>query len=333
MSSNEIAETEGNMNNLFDEYANMMAEDSEIPIVDAPTTVEEAKESGKVFDNTIIIKDDLDNKVTIPGGFGIAKDSGTKVEEGIVIEDEIGNQFVWIPVRTYKTTEEEKVNNLARRAWDTSGPIELDGDEALGTYVVGEGYNSSTVAYDTIEAFKSSANNNGGYYIGRYEAGTEAERIASTALTVPLVQKSKIAYVYVTRNQAKTQSEAMYNGNEYVKSELASSYAWDTALNFICQNSEYGYTLAFTVNSSLGNINTGIKSLTGTYEADKYSNIYDFLGNCREWTTECYTIYTTPCIIRGGWYSNGNYSTSPRNGRPLDDSNIYSSFRIQLYIK
>ena len=33
MSSNEIAETERNMNNLFDEYTNVMAEDIELPIV------------------------------------------------------------------------------------------------------------------------------------------------------------------------------------------------------------------------------------------------------------------------------------------------------------
>ena len=92
MSSNEIAETEENMNKVMTEYANMMAEDSEIPVVDIPTTVEEGKESGKSFDNTTIIKDDLDNDVTIPGGFHIAEDSGTKVEEGIVIEDLYGYQ-------------------------------------------------------------------------------------------------------------------------------------------------------------------------------------------------------------------------------------------------
>ena len=78
----------------------------------------------------------------------------------------------------------------------------------------------------------------------------------------------------------------MYNTNQYVTSDLISSYAWDTTLNFICQTSEKGYALATTTNRKDANIATNSKTKTGEYPADKYSNICDFLGNCYEWTTE-----------------------------------------------
>ena len=316
-------------------------EEPEEPTI--PSTVEKAKESGEAFDDTTTIKDDLDNDVTIPGGFHIADDSGTKVEEGIVIEDEIGNQFVWIPVGEYNVStsinaEGKLTNNLSRREFTSSEATEVNEDEVIDSYYYGEG-NENSVAKDQIEGFKTSANNNGGYYIGRYEAGTEIERISEDdSLTTPLVQVNKNSYVYVTRDQAKTQSEAMYSGNQFVTSELISSYAWDTALNFICQTNEEGYILATTTDSAYGNIGTSIKELTGAYEEDNYSNIYDFLGNCFEWTTGYSSIrygngIYGDCVTRGGYcnYSDGYAAIRGSNG--ADSCGYESSFRIQLYIK
>ena len=75
-----------------------------------------------------------------------------------------------------------------------------------------------------------------------------------------------------------------YSGNTYVVSELISSYAWDTALNFICQTNSEGYTLATTKSKTYGNFYKGTKKKTGAYAADNYSNIHDLLGNCCEWT-------------------------------------------------
>ena len=311
-------------------------EEPEEPTI--PSTVEKAKESGEAFDDTTTIKDDLDNDVTIPGGFHIADDSGTKVEEGIVIEDEIGNQFVWIPVGEYNVStsinaEGKLTNNLSRREFTSSEATEVNEDEVIDSYYYGEG-NENSVAKDQIEGFKTSANNNGGYYIGRYEAGTEIERISEDdSLTTPLVQVNKNSYVYVTRDQAKTQSEAMYSGNQFVTSELISSYAWDTALNFICQTNEEGYLLATTTDSVYGNIGTNIKELTGEYEADNYSNIYDFLGNCFEWTTEYYSDGPYPCVYGGGSYYYSNRSADYRTYSSTTNNSSINSFRLQLYIK
>ena len=175
-------------------------------------------------------------------------------------------------------------NNLSRRTFTSSGATEVSGDSAIKTdsytSFYGEGNNNSIV-YNQIGAFKTSGINYGGYYIGRYEQG--GGNICKAGVN---------PYIYITRDQAKSQAEAMYSGNSYVVSELISSYAWDTALNFICQANSKGYVLATTTSKNYGNLGTGTNSrtLTGGYPKDKYSNIYDFLGNCREWTTE----YVTP---------------------------------------
>ena len=322
--------------------------------------VAEAIEKGTKYTDTTPIKDDLENTVYIPGGFHLAKDSGTKVEEGIVIEDDVENQFVWIPTGEYNVTEEvEKItepdeqdgkltNELSRRTFTESGSTLVSGDSVIESYYYGEGDSRSCTIVDgvnSIDAFLSRAKpvsegGKGGFYIGRYEAGTEAERTSKDdPLTTPLVQANKYPYVYVTREQAKQKAETMYSGNEAIKAtaQLISSYARDTALNFICQTNVEGYTLAITTKNIYGNIGTNNRTKTGEYLADCHSNICDLLGNCSELTTE-YSSYSNSDntysydTVMGVVYNNSNYYVAYRNSRKTDTSYRYRSFRIQLYV-
>ena len=148
------------------------------------------------------------------------------------------------------------------------------------------------------------------------------------------MQANKYPYVYVSRNDAKQQAEAMYSGNEFITSQLISSYAWDTALNFICQTNEEGYLLATTKDSTYGNIGTGSsgKTQTGEYEADNYSNIHDLLGNCWEWTTEYSSSNDSRCVYRGGYYNFSNGCAASRDSSSTSLSNADNSFRLQLYV-
>ena len=288
-------------------------------------------QDGPKFENTTTIQDDSGNSVVIPGGFHLDAESGTKVEEGIVIEDDNGNQFVWIPTGTYQTSTGLKTNNLARRTFTSSGATEVSGDGVIEGSYYGEG-DSRSVASTQIAAFKASAspksetnpNGKGGFYIGRYEQGTGN-----------VCKYNQTPYVNVTRDTAKSQAEAMYSGkNNNVVSELISSYAWDTALNFICQTNSAGYILATTTSRDYGNFYPGSRQNTGTYSADNYSNIHDLLGNCFEWTTE-YSNYSGnngPCVTRGGIFGSLTYAAQ----RYLGDMNYTSdilSFRLQLYVK
>ncbi len=347
-------EEQQELNSLMSEFTNIMAEDQNPPELEIPT-INDAKpnpnEDGPKFDNTTTITDDLDNEVTIPGGFHLDKDSGTKVEEGIAIEDDSGNQFVWIPVGEYNVSTTisstgKLTNELSRREWAdinvVAEPTLISEDEEIDDNYYGEGSTEYTsVARDQINAFKTSATNNKGFYIGRYEAGTEVERTASTdPLTTPLVQANKYPYNYVTRDEAKQQVEVMYNGNKYVTSELISSYAWDTALNFICQTNEKGYLLATTTDSAYGNMHND-RTQTGTYTvngeiSDKYSNIHDLLGNCWEWTTEysnkIFISSNYNCVVRGGSVVSSGSNAATRSNYKTSDSYSDTSFRVQLYI-
>ena len=141
-------------------------------------------------------------------------------------------------------------------------------------------------------------------------------------------------YVNVTRDTAKSKAKAMYSGkNNNVVSELISSYAWDTALNFICQTNSVGYTLATTTSSSYGNIGTGSRKNTGVDTNDDYSKIHDLLGNCWEWTTEYSSGSIYPCVGRGGNYGTSSYYAARRYYINTSGSNALLSFRSQLYVK
>ncbi len=303
-------------------------------------------EKGKTFieDITTIQKDNTKaedkygNIVIVPKGFKVVISEGTTVPEGIVIEDSNHNQFVWIPTGSYKVDESgtTKTNDLTRREWGTTKdvvkePTPITGDDEasgrFGNIYFGEG-DSRSIAHDSIGKFLDSAKpasegGNGGFYIGRYEQGKG--NVCKAGVN---------AYVSITRDTAKAQAEAMYKDKEKygVTSELISSYAWDTALNFICQNSKHGYKLATTTSDTYGNIGTGSvgQRVTGNYPADCYSNIYDFLGNCYEWTTEYSS--DAPCVIRGGCYYEGGFYAASRKCDSIKTSTSFYSFRLTLYI-
>ncbi len=307
------------------------------PPVPPKSEVAEAIDEQTEFESTTPIKDDLDNTVYIPGGFKLARDSGTKAENGIVIEDiSNGNQFVWIPTGEYNVSitlnaEGKLTNELSRRQWGTTANVEqepelLTEDEVArgdnnGEYYYGEG-NTNSVAKDQIGAFKTSATTKGGFYIGRYETGTGN-----------VCKAGAEPYVNITRDTAKSEAEAMYRGNDYVVSELISSYAWDTALNFICQTNTDGYTLATTTDEKYGNMDTGSQKSTGEDQNDKYSNIHDLLGNCSEWTTEYSSFDIYSCVGRGGICSGRIYHPAYRGSSYTSDTFPNISFRPQLYVK
>ena len=101
-----VAEQEG-MNSVMSEYLNVMAEDSEIPVVPpAPTDPTEQTATaittvtkGQEFTETTKVSDASGDILYVPKGFGIATDSPNEIDDGIVITNqENTKQFVWIPV-------------------------------------------------------------------------------------------------------------------------------------------------------------------------------------------------------------------------------------------
>ena len=328
-------------------------------------SIQSLKTKGTVFKDTTTLEDTYGNQVTIPKGFKIANDSATDVTGGIVIEDAtytntIGSQFVWIPVGTGENAI-KKANNktveikLSRYTFANDGTPTDQGDNIINSYyqeLATSNYGNATAK--DIEKFKTSANSNHGYYIGRYEAGVmdynssvstrnnnnEANWTGYTGDNIKLVcKKEQQVWNYVTPNKASELSRDMYGSEAKVTSDLINSYAWDTAIVFVqkcgteSNSSTYSYTVGESSRSTSAPQTTGTNILKATNKVDKQCNIFDMAGNCREMTTETFSISDIPCVSRGGCYNDNSRSyTSDRNYG--DTSGAYSaySFRPLLYL-
>ena len=330
-------------------------------------SIQSLKTKGTVFNDTTTLEDTYGNQVTIPKGFKIASDSATEVTGGIVIEDAtytntIGSQFVWIPVGTgenaIKKANKETVEiELGRYDFTKNSDGTITTSEYSGSYTedTTASHNSSrgnAIAKD-IEKFKTSANSNHGYYIGRYEAGVvdynssvstsnsnnETNWTGYTGDNIKLVcKKEQQVWNYVTQNKASELSRNMYGSEAKVTSDLINSYAWDTAIVFIqkcgteSNSSTYSKTDGQSSTSTREPQTTGTNILKATSKVDKQCNIFDMAGNCFEWTTETHSDSYAPCVSRGGNYSYSNYYTSYRGYSNTSRAESIFSFRPLLYL-
>ena len=294
---------------------------------------------GKVLsttDNTEI-KDAKNNKIVVPAGFKIVE-GATTVDKGIVIEDVTetatkGSQFVWIPVGTITKADGTSVEiNLNRYTFDSNGiPTAQDSNVINSYYQELETSSKGNATAKSITNFKNSVVQNGGYYIGRYEARTATARNATgNALTQITEKGTENVYNYVTQLQAAQLSQNMYNSDKFT-SDLINSYAWDTAIVFI-QNcgTNTKYSIQNSLNTSLAQ--TGTNSLTDTSKIDVQCNIYDMASNIREWTTETSSDSSNPCVYRGGIYDGNSSCTSNRYDYHTSRSTADFGFRPLLYL-
>ena len=97
-----------------------------------------------------------------------------------------------------------------------------------------------------------SVYNNGGFWIGRYEAGIETNRTEKgTATEAPLSRENLYPYTYVTRTQAKVLAEKVNSGS--YTSSLMFGTQWDLVLKYIeVKSVEQGVELA-TIQSEIKN--------------------------------------------------------------------------------
>ena len=156
---------------------------------------------------------------------------------------------------------------------------------------------------------------NGGFYIGKYEVGTETLRTTKDApLTTPVIKEGAYPYNYVTNKQAQEKSKELATGGK--TSSLMFGIQWDLVLKHI--ENKQGKTQAELKNDSTtwgnynnaefeitkgkystnyGNTFTEVKGTypkprssvlltTGATERNSVLNIYDLAGNEYEWTLE-----------------------------------------------
>lgn len=278
------------------------------------------------------------NTAWIPAGFQVSLKQGeTKISEGLVIRNGTDlNEFVWILVAGMPYSYDRHA--FSRDGWTYNQTLgELD--TATNSYKI---IRADATSYYYTEAMPSdertSVETYGGYYIARYEAGILTQRTAQgNATTPPIFQKTTdetpvYAYNYVTQDQAKSLSEGLYNkAEDNVTSKLCSSYAWDTALEFIEMQNKGWATNTIGENYNATSGETGALQRTGYHSVN---NIYDIGGNVREWTTEIYSNSNQTCAARGGYFNTtaSVYPAAHRTYSSTTNANNYVGFRATLYL-
>ena len=162
------------------------------------------------------------------------------------------NQFVWIPVEVKSTDTENSIASFYRSEWAENTATGGERTTGLSTdYTEPDSTNDTadkTGIAGQITELTKSIYKYGGFYIGRYEAGSKTERQQSSSQTAEfVVQQDKYPYNYVKWGDSMSSigttgavylSNSLYNTNEYgATSMLCTGACWDSMLDFIKDSS------------------------------------------------------------------------------------------------
>ncbi len=196
--------------------------------------------------------------------------------------------------------------------------------------------------YSDPEDYTASVNENGGFYIGRYEASYENGKPASKTSekindSDNTVTENGMLWNNISQTDALSKAKGLYTSGEFTSSLLTGA-AWDrtlgwleeteavTSFEIVGDSKNWGnyYDDSFSGTDDL--INTGSKS-----ETEK-NHIFDLAGNVDEWTTEAES--SGHRVYRGGDY-NGTGSSFPCSNRSHTSPGFTYSllgFRLALYL-
>ena len=302
--------------------------------------------------------------VTIPGGYYYV--GGTKAK-GIVISDNAndneldkgkenvrrdlaGNQWVWVPVETpsslyttvdagialagstgVKTTKYTNtiISGQTRvKPGDANGCREPDiltdstygdTDERAKTAGFSSLANMAETMKSDYEEMIASLEKYKGFYIGRYELTANGEKTGATQTSVNWWELYKNCTTLAVGSKVKTR--------------MIWGLQWDATCNWL-DSSGFSKTDSRTWGNYRNNTADGRGSLqnTGYSESWKANNIYDFAGNCYEFTQEAGS--TDNRTVRGGNYPNHGhyYPASRRNYDSLTSPSGFAGSRPTLYL-
>ena len=311
----------------------------------------------------------------LPKGF--RQVSGTTLEKGLTIQDSTGNQYVWVEVPKTKEVYPTAGLEITEFTESEYTAIETDlhtytKDYRNGTSYKDEYYSDATTGL-TSEQYTQlkqkmlkSVYQNGGFYIGKYETGTETARTSGDASTAPgetpVIKQNVYPYNYVTCSQAQTLATTKMKSGDRTTS-LLFGVQWDLTLKYLetkgtsqadlktnstswgnYSNSVWNITNAnlkyapngsgWTTATEKSKTSSGdILLSTGASESFSKMGIYDLAGN--EW--ECTLEYTSntgrPCAFRGGSYINSgsSYPASNRSYSTTTNLNDTIGYRLALY--
>ena len=289
---------------------------------------------------------------------------------GLVIKDSNENEYVWVEVPKTIYSDSKYNANGTPSSVDEWEKIR----DCLKAYTSDYSQSSfkdtntdGTTYSEDYQNMLKSVYTNGGFWIGRYEAGLEEGKNPRTSY-VAIAENDKAVtkpnmypYNWVRCGEAQTLAKRMnYDG---VTSSLIYGLQWDLVLKFIetkkatakdnlttnstaignyknnlwnITNSKARYSIndgkSFTVGQKRKSEESAILLTTGADTSFSLMNIYDIAGNVLEWTREFYSA-NNPCVSRGGSYFNGgsNYPAKNRDNYVTSYSVDNLGFRLGLW--
>ena len=223
-------------------------------------------------------------------------DTSTSVDTGLVIQDASGNEYVWVVVP--RTTAVYAKTGLGKTTFTDADYTSIENDlkDYTSTYVTTYGYSDTYVADDKSVGWfadETAYNNlknsmlksvyeNGGFYVGRYEAGIGTNRTSIESqvngkypvpTTAPVSKADAYPYTYVTRTQAQNLASNVNSGTK--TSSLMFGVQWDLVLAFMSKDTaKITSTDDLTTNSTaIGNYRDSVFQLSQT---GKYATMSDY---------------------------------------------------------
>ena len=191
-------------------------------------------------------------------------DTSTSVDTGLVIKDANGNEYVWVVVpKSLYNNVAYNSNNAKKPSSSTDyANIEYclqqytatyrDDTDYSDTYVADDknvGWFADATAYNNFKnSMLKSVYENGGFYVGRYEAGIEITGTNKTSrgptnsdgkytiegIPTPVSKADAYPYTYVTRTQAQNLASNVNSGTK--TSSLMFGVQWDLVLAFMSKD-------------------------------------------------------------------------------------------------
>ena len=223
------------------------------------------------------------------------KKEGT-IDTGLVIKDANENEYVWVVVP--RTTTVYATTGLGKTTFTDADYTSIENDlkEYTKTYRGSTSYSDvyypddknvgwfadATVYNNLKNSMLKSVYENGGFYVGRYEAGITENRTSDTdkntdgkyimPSTAPVSKADAYPYTWVTRTQAQTLASNVNSGTK--PSSLMFGVQWDLVLTFISKDTaKITSTDDLTSNSTkIGNYSDSTFQLSQTGKYATMSN-------------------------------------------------------------